>query len=191
LFNAGAEWEEALSRPAVATYAEALAGAHASMAAAIEALGPSASVSEAIAQARHDSREAGFSEAASFAERAFARVLLSTAGDLQREPSEVLSQWNENRGPDPSSLVSRFAGELLDQFSRYAVDRESGRLALADRGADVSAAISVAVGRQAAAIGEQAAAEALSGTQSSIRDAWDGVIRRAFSSGETLPEATQ
>lgn len=187
LFNAGSDWQAELGAPAVASFAEALARLHAELP---ERLAQSdradAALGIVIAEARHASMEAGFSAASALAERAFARLLLSTAQGAVDDPAAVSARWEAARG-SVSELVAEYAGEVLGQYARHVTDREAGRLVGERVGADASAHLSDDLADRASSIGTSVAADVLSG-RADVFAAWATVVDRAFEVGRALPQ---
>ena len=192
LFNAGSEWREALADPAVASYAQSIADLHGALEAwLLDSSDVGTAVASTLAEARAASREAGTSAASAFAERAFAAVVIRGVDGITGGPdavAEAVSSWSDRRGGDPSALVGDYLGEVLAQFSRHAVDREAGRLALRQVGVEASAALSDSLAQTAAAIGASAAAE-LESIGRSVHGAWTDAVSRAFEIGRELPPA--
>ncbi len=188
LFNAGNEWEEALSGAAIQSYASSMAVLHGEMGDRL-ARGerPELVVGEVVAEARRASGDAGFSPAAPIADRAFTRLILSTLGgvtDLAGSELGPAERWEAARGSEPSALVSRFVGEVLGQFARHVADREAGRDGPARRGASSTAAMADQLASGAASVGEAAARTAADGTS---LDGWSSLIAQAFETGRRLP----
>jgi hypothetical protein len=193
LFNAGNEWQEALSQAAVQSYAMSVASLHSELSGRLaSAERPEVVVSEVLAEARRSSHEAGFSPAAPIADRAFARLILSTLGGIEERAdgrSTPAERWEAARGSDASVLLSRFVGEVLGQFARHAADREAGRELGTSRSATSSSALSDALALQAAAVGQTTSIE--SAERALSLDGWSSLIRRAFEAGRTLPRSSR
>lgn len=194
LFNAGSEWREALADPAVASYAQSIADLYGSLEARLlDTSEVGAAVAAALTEARAASRDAGSSPASAFAERAFAAVVIRGVDGITSGPDAVadaVGAWSDRRGGDPSALVGEYLGEVLAQFSRHAVDREAGRLALRQVGVEASAALSDSLAQAAAVIGASAAGE-LESIGRSVREAWADAVSRAFDLGRELPPVDQ
>lgn len=191
LFNAGNDWQEALAAPGVASYAEALIALHQSLPERVAASERAdIAIGALVAEARHASLEVGFSAASSLADRAFARLLLSTVGDLSdaqaSTPEALGARWRAARGPEPSDLVARFLGELLGQYARHVTDREAGRLVSQDRGAEASARLTEVLAGRATDIGTSVG-HASFATGGPIDAGWADLVSRAFETGRELP----
>lgn len=193
LFNAGNEWQEALSEAAVQSYAVSVANLHGELSGRLaSAERPEVVIGEVWAEARRMSHEAGFSPATPIADRAFARLILSALGGVEErtdERSTPAERWEAARGSDASVLVSRFVGEVLGQFARHAADREAGRELREPRGATASAAVSDALALQAAAVGQSATSD--SAERGLSPEGWRTLIGRAFEAGRALPRRSR
>jgi hypothetical protein len=193
LFNAGAEWEEALAAPAVTAFALAVTEAS-------ETLGDSLRSSDRVedglrryvAQAREKSLSAGASPALALAERALAAVLTRAGGGSARWDSlgaEGAEAAIRGALATPRSAISAYLGELLSQYAQHVVAREAGRLTEGER------AVGIAEVRRrtrelsllAQELGQSVPAEV------DIRDvsaAWPALVREAFRRGRALPQGS-
>ena len=187
LFNAGSDWEKELSTPAVLTFAEAVIRLHGELPDRL-AHGGRADVvlGEVIAEARHISTQTGFSAANALAERALARLLLSTVQGAADAPSGAIRRWEAARG-SPTDLVSKYVGEVLGQYARLVTDRGAGRLTGKRGGAEASARLSNALAERATSIGTTAASEVLREVKD-VSTAWPKIVQRAFEVGRTPTE---
>jgi len=184
LFNAGNEWQEALSSAAVASFATTVEALHADMPRRlVESQSTAAAVSDALAEARLSSHEAGFSAAVSLAERALGRYLLTGVVGSD-SPEAAAAQWLAHRGQTPQQSVASFLGEVLAQYARHVTDREAGRLAESRIGAGASARLADDVARQSAALVESITFRADVGRAS---EAWPQLVAAAFETGRVLP----
>ena len=187
LFNAGTDWEVELSTPAVAAFAEAVARLHSELPDRLAQGEDSDSVlNSIIAETRHASTEAGFSAASPLAERALARLLLSTIQGAADDPSAAGERWRSGRG-SATELVAKYAGEVLGQYARYVTDREAGRLVSANLGAAASSRLSDDLADRAISIGSSVAGDVLQDTRN-ISAAWAGIVTRAFEAARALPQ---
>lgn len=195
LFNAGREWEEALSTPAVAVYATVLLDIHESFPDKLRVTArPEQALQQLASEARTASDAQGGSAATAMAERAFIRLLTrATAGDAslsQAGPDEAANRFRASRG-SPGDLVTGYVGELLGQYARYATAREAGRLTEGKSGLTVAATRRLTGSLAAAAeqIGRESRAPAAN--REAIESGWRALIRDAFARGRTLPESGQ
>lgn len=189
LFNAGTDWQTEIASPAVATFAEAIARLHAEMPERLAQTGQAdVAIGAVIAEARHASMQAGFSAASAIAERAFARLLLTTVQGVADDPGNAGERWRAGRGSAPAELVAKYVGEVLGQYARHVTDREAGRLVGQRLGAEASAQISESLAERAAAIGTAAATDALR-APGDISAGWAQLVNRAFEAGRALPRS--
>lgn len=187
LFNAGTEWQEALASPAIAVFAETVERLHRELPARLaEADRVDVTLGTVITEARHASLDVGFSPANAIAERALARLLLSTLEGISNDPGGAGEQWKSARGSAPGDLVAKYAGEVLGQYARHVTDREAGRLASQGVGADASAQLVEGLAERATALGVAVATDTLRGT-TDVSGQWADVVARAFEAGRTLP----
>ncbi len=191
LFNAGIEWRDALASSAVASYAESLIALHGELDQRLATSERSDLViADVLAEARAASREAGFSPATALAERAFAGLILTVVegatGHGQQASEEAAQHWRAARGETPNDLVSRFAGEVLGQYVRHVVDRETGTLAETDTGVGSSFETSQALASLAAEIGRTEAERELSSGET-VYEAWKRAVSSAFEKGRAIP----
>ena len=186
LFNAGSDWETELSAPAIASFAEIVVRLHGELPDRLaQGERADAVLGEVIAEARHASTQTGFSAANALAERAFARLLLTTVQGAADVPSTASQRWEASRG-SPADLVSKYVGEVLGQYARFVTDREAGRLIAERVGAEASSRLSNALAVRATSIGATAASYVLRDTKD-VSTAWTRIVARAFEVGRTLP----
>jgi len=188
LFNAGAdEWQSEISTSAVATFAEAVARLYDDMPRRL-LQGDRADVvlADIVAETRHASGQAGFSAASAIAERAFARLLLSTAQGAADDAVATSARWTAARGDAPGELVARYVGEVLGQYARHVSDREAGTLAARQIGSAASAQLTESLADRASSIGASTAAEALRGV-GDVSSAWASVVTLVFEAGRQIP----
>jgi hypothetical protein len=186
LFNAGSEWQAELAAPAIARFAEAIVRLHAELPDRLaQTERADVALGALIAEARDASMQAGFSAASALAERAFARLLISTVQGVAHAPEAAGARWEAARG-SASELVGRYIGELFAQYARHVTDREAGRLAVQSFGAEASARLSDRVAEQATSIAVGVATDVLQG-RADISSVWADVISRIFELGRRLP----
>ncbi|MBI4935941.1 MAG: hypothetical protein HY828_18825 [Actinobacteria bacterium] len=189
LFNAGNDWQIELSSAAVASFASTVERLYDEMPARLaESTSATAAVGSALSEARAASHEVGFSAALPVAERALARLVLSTLGGAEN-PIAATEQWLANRGATSSEAVARYLGEVLGQYARHVVDREAGRLAERSIGAATSAALSTELAAGARQLASAAYSPAAVGEQLSAR--WSQLVSAAFEAGAALPRRAQ
>jgi hypothetical protein len=176
LFNAGAEWEQELSAPAVAAYAVVVLEAHAGLAERLRsAERPELALQSAIG---------------ALAERAFLGLLTRVASGetplSQATPEQAAERFAAARGT-PSELVAGYVGELLSQYARHVTAREAGRLTEGDGGLGVAGTRRLT--RSLAAAAERVGREARPAATDAdaIRDGWRPLISDAFARGRQLP----
>jgi hypothetical protein len=190
LFNAGAQWQLEIAAPAIAVFAEAVARLHSDLPRLLlQTERADTAIGELVAEARNSSMHAGFSAANALAERGFARLVLETAQGIGDEPRSIAARWEASRG-SAIELVGKYAGEVLGQFARHAVDREAGRLVSERIGVEASARLSEALALRASSIAIGAAAQVLR-SDSDIGASWPDVVSRIFASGRELPRDPQ
>jgi hypothetical protein len=193
LFNAGSEWEEALGSPGVAAYAATISQAHDHLESALRS---DASVADVLADLADDARRASSVEQSSaaeaVAERALLALLIRTLSGGEQSLSELGSEaaadrWRAARPETAEAFLSDFIGEVLAQYARHAVARESGRLALgpARLGASESRELTRLLASEAYAVGV-----AISPTDAAperLRRDWADLVAKAFAAGRRLP----
>jgi hypothetical protein len=190
MFNAGAEWERALSGPAVAAFAQAVAAAAGQLGDRLQNVErPESALREYIADARAQSLAAAATPALALAERSMAAVLARAAGaevieggEPERVEAAIRSSFAE-----PREAVGAYLGELLGQYARHVVSRETGRLTEGERGvgvAEVRARIRD-LSRRAQEIGESVPVTV---DVRGVNEAWPALVREAFRRGRELPE---
>ena len=134
LFNAGVldGWNEQFGRPGVAHLVEALVEAHRGLAGQLrQSNRPDTAIETLVAAARQGALRTGETPALAVAERALIRTLVRTARDdtalSESTPAQAAEAWEKNRGT-PASLVGRFLGEVLHQFTCHVIARDAGQI---------------------------------------------------------------
>lgn len=133
LFLAGETgWRAALDAPALATFAEALVEAHATLGDRLAVADrPAAVIAEVVSDARAALFDEAYSSALPVAERALRAVLLERAQGAapvaDSTGQEAAEAWKRSRG-DPSTLVQRYMGELFGQWAAHVMARDTARL---------------------------------------------------------------
>ena len=133
LFLAGEpEWRPAFNTPALATFAELLFDAHATLADRLaQAQRPATVIADVVAQARRTLFEEDFSVALPVAERALRTVLIcATQRDVplaDASGAQAAEAWQQNRG-EPAELVHRFVSEMFGQWAGLVAARDTARL---------------------------------------------------------------
>lgn len=186
LFNAGSEWRDALQQPAIASFAstvESLFGEFADRLRSADST--NAAVRQVVAEARAASHEVGFSAATPVAERALARLLLTGLAGAST-PTEAAERWVANRGATANEAVTRYLGEVLAQFARHVVDREAGRLAERNVGAEASSAITSELATSALRLASSAATRPADAGDR-VAQRWGQLVSAAFEAGSALP----
>ena len=175
-----------LSAPAVATFAEAIVHLHGALPDRLaQGERADAVLSAVIAEARHASTQVGLSAANALAERALARLLLSTVQGVTDDPGAAGQRWQATRG-SASELVAKYVGEVLGQYARFVTDREAGRLVGERVGAEASSQLSNALAERASSIGTTAASTVIQDA-TDVSSVWAEAVTRAFEAGRTLP----
>lgn len=193
LFNAGRDWEQALSTPAIAAFAVAVLDAHGTLAERLRTVErPEQAIQQALGSARQAATGDEGSAATALAERALVAVLTRAAageGSLaSSDAATAAEQFMATRG-SPQQLVGGYVGELLGQYARHVTAREAGSLTGGDPGLTVRET-RVLTRRLASAAGDVGrAATPSTDDASALRAAWRGVIADAFARGRRLPEA--
>ena len=188
LFNAGDEWEQALSSAAVSSYATTVARLFESLAHDVDTGSPTTALATALRDARDAAGKETFSPALPVADRAFHRLILELV-PVSRGPGDAQREFIEARGPSPTDLVARFSAEVFAEYARHAVDREAGRLVQADQRLTASAELSRTLADLASGIGRAAAAAELSESEP-VGESWPRVVSRGFARGRVLPHST-
>jgi hypothetical protein len=191
LFNAGNDWEQALSSKRIADYAAALLGVYESLPDQLRSGDRPESVLQAVvANVKSDRFVETGSSAEAMAERAFIRLLTRTSGGgaslTQLSSKQAADQFVADRGT-PNRFVAEYIAELLGQYARHAADREIGRLAEIVPGTRLSEARRIT--RQIAEAAQQVGAQVRVGgvDDFSIRDQWASLVAEAFARGRQLP----
>lgn len=195
MFNAGQEWEEALSAAGVATFAAAIANAWEDLPKRLEAGGQPESVILSLAsEARRASGADEPTVGLALAERALTALLTKhAAGDqplASRTADSAAEEFTRTRGA-PQQLVTAYVGELLSQFTKHVAFREAGTLTEGET--PIGIGESRRLIRQLAGSAETAAHELPDpgASPAEVRDRWRSLIRKAFERGRELPEAPQ
>ena len=187
LFNAGNEWEEGLAVPAIAQYAATLTELYESLPDLLVGSGQIAStIVEIATNARRASEDVGFSPVLQVADRALIRLLIRGVNgpeSIAESDRAAVDNWIQRRGESPVELVSRFARELIAEYTRHVVEREAGRLIREkpqQHGSDIAISLAEAAGQIALTAARD------QGDTSSTPDGWASLIHRAFSDGRIL-----
>lgn len=192
LFNAGREWEQALSTPAIAAFAVAVLDAHGTLAERLRVVDrPEQAIQQALGSAREAATGDQGSAATALAERAFVAVLTRAAageGSLaSADAATAAEQFLATRG-SPRQFLGGYIGELLGQYARHVTAREAGTLTEGDASLTVRET-RVLTRRLAAAADDVGRAAAPSTEDASVvRAAWGDLIADAFARGRRLPE---
>jgi hypothetical protein len=191
LFNAGSEWEKELATPAVAAFAVAVVQAGNVLPERLAVADrPEHVLREYVTEARTASQLEGGTPALALAERAFAALLTRRAAaedSLATQSSEAAATHLNAALAEPGAAVVAYLGELLAQYTRHVVSRETGRLTEGPTGIGVGAARQTA--RRLAAQAEQLS-QGLPpprGEPDAVREGWPGLVREAFREGRRLP----
>jgi hypothetical protein len=182
------EWRKALATPALATFAEALLDAHATLAERLaEAKRPAPVLASVVAAARNTLFDEDYSAALPVAERALRIVLTTTAqGDkavADATGAEAAEAWMRNRG-DPSTLVGRYVSELFGQWAAHVASRDTARLVGLEGGPSVRAIRELAddLSNAAAAVAETVAVS----RPEAIGEDWQQLVAAVFAAGREL-----
>jgi hypothetical protein len=134
LFNAGVldGWNTEFGRPGISVYVEALVEAHGGLGDALrEAERPQDAIEQLVSETRQRALRTDAAPTLAIAERALTRTLLGTVREgaalSTGEPDAAGEAWDRQRGT-PGSLVSRFLGEVLHQFTCHVVARDAGQI---------------------------------------------------------------
>jgi hypothetical protein len=191
LFNAGAEWEDTLATPAVAAFAVALAQAGEVLPDRLATVDRPEHVLRAyVAEARAASLREGGTPALALAERAFAALLTREAAaqsPLSTQSSEAAAAHLGSALAQPGAAVVAYLGELLGQYARHVVSRETGGLTESPAGVGVAETRRTA--RSLAARAEELGhgIPAPRGDPDAVREGWAGLVHEAFHRGRQLP----
>ena len=195
LFNAGAldGWGEQFGRPGVRQLVVALVDAHGHFAEQLrEAPRPEAAIETAVAAARQEALRVDGAPALAVAERALVRTLIGTARGGTAlgasTPDQAAEAWENNRGT-PASMVSRFLGEVLHQFTCHVIARDAGQIV--GHGAFPDAR---AVRQLERSLAEQArdlgASIKVSGRASDLPRRWPSLVDDAFARAASPPRTS-
>jgi hypothetical protein len=192
LFNAGVldGWSEEFARPAIAHLVVALVAAHGQLAERLrEVTRPEAAIEGAAAIARQDALRLDDAPALAVAERAFIRTLIGTAREGttlgESTPAQAAEAWEANRGT-PASLVGRFLGEVLHQFTCHVIARDAGQIVGRGSFEDARAVrhLERSLAEQARDVGS---AVEVSGPATELPQRWASLVHDAFGRAATLP----
>ncbi|MEA2766986.1 MAG: hypothetical protein QOK07_3390 [Gemmatimonadaceae bacterium] len=194
LFNAGAldGWSDQFASPAVAHLVTALVAAHEGLADQLRQVDrPEAAIENAVASARQEALRLDGAPALAVAERALIRTLIGTAREGialgASTPDQAAQAWENNRGT-PASLVGRFLGEVLHQFTCHVVARDAGQIV--GRGSFANArAVRQLEQSLAAQAREVSSAVDVSGAARDLPQRWSSLIHDAFRTAATPPHA--
>jgi hypothetical protein len=185
LFNAGFldGWSEELGRPGVALLVKALVDAHGQLGTELrEANRPDAAIEGVVAAARQEALRADEAPALAVAERALIRTLVGTAREdialSESTPVQAAEAWEHNRGT-PASLVGRFLGEVLHQFTCHVIARDAGQIVGRGyyEGARAVRTLERELAEQARVVG---ASVQVSGTAAELPQRWSALVNDAF-----------
>jgi hypothetical protein len=199
LFNAGVEWESALSDSSVAPFAVQILQSFDSLPDRLRAgERPETAILNVAAEARLASAETGStSPALPMAERALVAALIrATSGDVsltQLSPRDAAIRFEQQRG-SPSELLGSFVGELLSQYARHVTAREMGAMSESRASPKGTPGMSIAeskrlartLGIEAASVGRRIGD--VPRTAEAVRGRWAALIGEAFARGRALPE---
>jgi len=192
LFNAGLldGWGEELGRPGVARLVAALVEAHGQLGELLrEAPRPESAIETVVAAARQEALRLDEAPALGVAERALVRTLIGTAREgialSESTPEQAADAWQGNRGT-PESLVSRFLGEVLHQFTCHVIARDAGQIVGrgAFEGARAVRHLERSLAEQARELGSSVE---VSGTASELPERWSSLVDDAFRRAASPP----
>jgi uncharacterized membrane protein YcjF (UPF0283 family) len=193
LFNAGADWEEALASPGVAVYAAAVVRAWENLPAQLrQTERPEQAILNAAADARSDSNALETTPALAIAERAFTALLTRTAaGEISltaRASDAAADQFVAARG-EPARLVNAYLSELLSQYTRHIVSREAGRLTETEKSVTETRRLT----RELAVSASELCRDLPdSGADApTVSERWRTLVQEAFARGRELPQEPQ
>lgn len=196
LFNAGSEWENALAMPAIAELAVSFVAAGETLPTQLfDAARPEWALQAYATEARESGvRESGFSPALPLAERALRSVLTRSAGGstgLSDQSIASLVSHLESALASPTQAATDFLGELLVQYTRHVVSRETGRLTEGVRPTKVSSAQETT--QRLASLARELASSVTWPLEDAagVRGAWEQAVRQAFRDGRKLPSEKQ
>jgi hypothetical protein len=192
LFNASLldGWSDEFGRPGVAHLVTALVDAHGHLAERLrEAPRPETAIETAIADARQEALRIDGSPALAVAERALARTLIGSAREGialgESTPDQAAEAWDASRGT-PATLVSRFLGEVLHQFTCHVIARDAGQIV--GRGAFTDARAVRALERSLAREARDLASSVeVSGSPSELPHRWPSLVTAAFTRAASPP----
>lgn len=193
LFNAGREWEEALSGRAVAFFAAAVMSAPEQLSARIEAAeNPDRELLAYVSEARGAAAELEPTAAAPIAERALAALLVRSASGegaslAERSGADAASSIQNALG-DPGRALTSYLGEVLSQYAKHVSAREIGFLTEGPSGIGVSEARELTERLASAAASIARGAEVPAGDP---EESWRGLLHQAFERGRRLPGSDQ
>ena len=185
LFNAGVldGWNEEFARPGIKVYVDALVGAHGDLSEALrEAARPQDAIEQLVSETRNEALRTDAAPTLAIAERALTRTLLGTVREGAplgaSEPNVASEAWERQRGT-PASLVSRFLGEVLHQFTCHVIARDAGQIV--GRGAYEGARSVRLLERDLARNAQQvASAIDVSGSAAELSGRWSTLVDEAF-----------
>ena len=188
LFNAGQEWEKALTSRAVAFLAIAAVNAPEHLSAQIEASErPDRELLSYVSEARQAAAELEPTPAASIAERALAAVLIRSASGetsiAEQSGTDAAASLQATLG-DPGRALTSYLGEVLSQYAKHVSAREIGFLTEGPRSIGVTAARRLTENLAAAAAEIATRAEVPAGDPG---ESWKALLHQAFESGRQLP----
>ena len=196
LFNAGVldGWSEEFGRPGVAHLVAALVDAHGHLAEQLrEVPRPEAAIEATVASARQEALRIDEAPALAVAERALVRTLISTAREevalSDSTPEQAAAAWENNRGT-PESLVSRFLGEILHQFTCHVIARDAGQIVGRGTYEDARAVrqLERSLASQARELGS---AVEVSGAAGELSERWSSVVDDAFKRAAAPPRTNR
>lgn len=195
-FNAGVldGWSEEFGRPGVAHLVAALVDAHGHLAEQLrEVPRPEAAIEATVASARQEALRIDEAPALAVAERALVRTLISTAREevalSDSTPEQAAAAWENNRGT-PESLVSRFLGEILHQFTCHVIARDAGQIVGRGTYEDARAVrqLERSLASQARELGS---AVEVSGAAGELSERWSSVVDDAFKRAAAPPRTNR
>jgi hypothetical protein len=170
----------------MASYLQALIAAHGELDSALgESQDAGLTIRNWAARAREDAVADGSTTGAAIGERALASTLLRTLTadtslrDLGGERAAVA--WRDNRG-DRATMVRRYLGAVLEQYTRHVVARDMGRLVSEGRSPGETRELTRKLGTLAREV-----AETLPAQEATAHSEWVRYIGEAFAVARTLP----
>lgn len=195
LFNAGVldGWNAEFGRPGISVYVETLVNAHGQLGDALrEAVRPQDAIEQLVSETRQRALRTDAAPTLAIAERALTRTLLGTIREGAvlgvGEPAAAGETWERERGT-PASLVSRFLGEVLYQFTCHVIARDAGQIV--GRGPHEGAR-SVRLLERALARDAQQVASTLKvrGSPAELSGRWPSLVDEAFRRAATPPASS-